>query len=359
MRSVTLLGSVFFVALILADGAAAKTLSVAPSATGNAASPLDDFDAVQAHYFPMLDLRASSAQLTALPAFASQLSKIADATRAQLVQGTISGPEQTAKAGLVMIYDALMMHNNTDAALNGGLSLASLVASRRFAAAGASDQDELLARARYALANLALAAQLRPDDRRIDSWTVAVQASIERIQNGQVSEAALTKVLDTIDERPTFNLWTALLIFRGRDASSELYGRLVAAAKDFVDSASDPCSQHPQDCQNGPHAPYSFQSSVTVLGDAFLRRANRLMQDGRVGDAMLLAHYAQGTYARLNAPTHGLDTQAWPDRSAIGPRIDAVQKLLNAQTLNDVSFVASDDFRRAYECSACHGRAVE
>lgn len=358
MRISAFLGSIS-AAIIFTGCDTVTNLSVTQSATGSSASPLNEFDAVQAHYFPMLDLRASPTQLTALPLFASQLSQIADATRTQLDQGTISGREQTAKAGLVMIYDALMTHNNTDAALHDELSLASLEAARRFAAIDASDQDELVARARYALADLALAAQLRPDDRRIDSWTVAVKASIERIQNGQVSDATLTQVLDTIDERPTFNLWTALLIFRGRDASSDLYGRLVAAAKSFVDSTSDPCSQHPQDCQNGPHAPNSFQSSVTVLGDAFLRRANQFMQDGRIGDAMPLAHYAQGIYAQLNAPDHLPDTQTWPDRSAVSPRIDAVQKLLTAEAINDAAFVASDDFRRAYECSACHGRAVQ
>ncbi len=351
-------------AVFLLGGSAVRLVAIEASAVEAqaGASPFEEFEAIQASYFPMLDLRVSRAQRAAIPQFAARISLIADDVRRLQSQGAIQDQNHLAIAGLVFIYDALMTLNNTYAALDGVFALDALTSARRFADQDASDRDELMARSLYALSELDDAAILRPDDRRIDSWRAAINTSIEKIQTGSVSDATLAQVLDTIDARPTFNLWTALLMFQGKDASTALLGRLVDAAKSFVDSTNDgtdPCSVRPQDCQNGPHAPYNFQSSVVVLGDAFLRRANHLLQAGDVAGAMPLAFYAQGTYRELQAPSHLPDTQNWPDRAAISVRDAAVEGLLNAQPFDDATLIEADAYLRAYECSACHGRAAQ
>jgi hypothetical protein len=322
-------------------------------------SPFDEFAGIQTAYFPMLDLRVSSTQRTAIPQFAARVSLIADNVRDL---GDIQNPTQRSVAGLIFIYDALMTLNNTDAALDGKLTLDVLKTARRFSAPGANDRDELMARAQYALSELDMAATLRPDDRRIDSWRVSVRTNMEKIRTGAVSGASLSPLLDTIDARPTFNLWTALLIFQTRDASTDLFGRLIDAAKTFVDSTNsgaDPCSARPQDCQNGLRAPYNIQSAVTVLGDVFLRRSNQLLRAGDVAAAMPLAYYAQGTYSQLRTPLQLPHTKTWPDRSALVVREESVRKLLNGEHFDDAALVESDDYQRAYDCSACHGRAAQ
>lgn len=332
------------------------------SVSSGSSSPLEEFKSIQDQYFPKLDLRVSANQMAKIPEFAARLSQIADQTRLQLSNGIISSAEQRAEAGLILIYDALMTLNNTHAVMEGHLSLHSLKQARRFAGAKASNNDELIARGQYAISELTSAAALRKDDRRIDSWLVSVKTTLEHIQIGKVANASLAAVLDTIDVRPTFNLWTAILMFRGHDVSSGLFARLVSASKAFVDvsgTGSGPCAVRPQDCGNGIRAPYNLQASVTVLGDVFLRKANQLLQSGEIASGVSLAHYAKGTYELLSKPAYLSETQTWPDRSGIALRQVAMAKLLTAQPMDDVAFIEAEDFRRPYECSSCHGRAAK
>lgn len=311
------------------------------------------FQALQPAYFGHLDLRVPSAALAEIPPFAAELSALADQTRADWERGAILSRPERDEAGLILVYDAMMTLNNTGAATSQRLSLNTLKNARRYAAAGASDHEELSARAHYVIDELTLAATLRPDDRRIDSWLAGARVAAENVDAGRLSEATLTTALDAIAIRPTFNLWTAMLVFKGHDAGDELYGRLTEAAKGFVDAArsgTDPCESQPTDCAAGEAAPHNLPASMTVLGDTFLRRANALMIQRDIPAAMELASYAEGTYARID------DTVAWPDGGALPLRKAAVAKLLQAQTLDDAAFTNSDDFQRAYECSACHGR---
>lgn len=325
-------------------------------------SPFEEFRSVQKDYFSRLDFRIDSDQVALIPQFAANLSDIADQARVRLSNGKISNVEQRNEAGLIFIYDALMTLNNIHAVMEGLLSLDHLKFARRFAGVHGSRQEELVSRAQYAASELIAAADLRRDDRRIDSWLVAVKTTMEHIQTGQISNTSLSAVLDTIDVRPTFNLWTAILILNGHDASSELFTRLVAASKGFVDSSGSgngPCALHPQDCRNGIRAPFNTQASVVVLGDVFLRKANQLIKAGDIGSGVRLASYANETFQQLFKPEHLQHTQKWPDRNGLVVRQETVAKLLTAQPVKDESLVSSDDFQRIYECSSCHGRATK
>ncbi len=94
------------------------------------------------------------------------------------------------------------------------------------------------------------------------------------------------------EARPTFNLWTSILLFREQPSDSPLYTRLAGEAKAFVDkmkTGDNPCTKKPEDCFNGPRAPYNFQAAVTELGDVFLRRAETYLQAGDVPHAMEMA----------------------------------------------------------------------
>jgi hypothetical protein len=150
-------------------------------------------------------------------------------------------------------------------------------------------------------------------------------------------------------------------MLQNHDASSELYGRLVAASRAFVDSmqsSADPCTARPEDCTNGPYAPYNLQSSVTVLGDAFLRRGNQLLRAGDVAAATALIGYAQGTYAQLRVPENAARTQSWPDLAALELREARVRQLASGEPLDDAALLGAGDYGRAYDCSSCHGRAA-
>ena len=339
-------------ALLLAMAAA-----LAPS-PASAADSADPFTAIQAKYFSLLNMRASAKRLAAIPAFSAKLTALALAQRAKFASPEAGTPEERQRAGLILIYDALLTMSNSIGVSQGSLKLAALRQAHAFGPASGDDKAEMTARAQHAIDDLELAFKLRPDDHRLDSWLAATRIQKEKAAAGKLSDKVLADSLDAIPVRPTFNLWTAILLFRDQPADSALFARLAGEAKGFVDkikSGDDPCRNKPEDCTNTPIAPYNTQAAVVELGDVFLRRAEVLLQAGDIPHAMEMAGYAAGSYAQLKTPEHAASSKAWPDAVAVADRLDrvaAIQKGHAASPLLD----RTANYRRPYECASCHGR---
>ena len=320
----------------------------------------DPFIAIQTQYFPMLDLRTGTGNLSVVSQFAARLSQIADGERAKLSSNKLETVDARHRAGLIFIYDGLMTTNNTNAVLNGILKLSDLTVKRSFADKGAPDHEELIARARYTISSLELAARLRPDDRRIDSWLAAAQINLDKISNGGISDQSLKHALDAITIRPTFNLFTAIILFHGHSENSPMFTQLAQEAKKFVDatsSGSDPCANHPEDCGSGSKSPFNLQASVTMLGDVFSREAEHLLRSGNIPGAMQMVGYAKGTYAHLQADAQVDATNKWSDSAVLSQRITYLETLKPGATPEISAFTSLSGYNRVYECSSCHGRA--
>lgn len=315
------------------------------------------FAALQSQYFQQINLSASPQRVNNIPGFSAKLTKLADLQRAQLIAHPDLSPTDKALAGLIFIYDALLILDGYEAITLGKLSLADFKRVHHFAKPGSADKVELAARVNYALSELKAAAKLRPDDRRIDGWIQGAQSILERIETGKISAQTQTAVLNAIPVRPTFNLWTALIILHDEDASS--LGELAAAAKNFVDASSDkktdPCKKYPQDCLSGPKAPYNFQGAIVELGDIFLRRAEYYLQKGDIQNAMIMAQYAEGTYAQLDLPANKALTEKWPARDIIALRKNRLAQVMNKQVPKG-PLVNQEQYQRAYQCGSCHSK---
>lgn len=319
----------------------------------------DEFTAIQSQYFQRLDLRASPAELAPIPPFAARLSALADGERGKVLTGELTTAEQKARSGLIFVYDALMTMNNTDAAARGTLDLTALEKARRFSASATDAKSELNTRAVYVINELSMAASLRPDDKRIDSWFAAANADLERLRDGKMSDRAISAVLDTVAARPSFNLWTALLVMQNEDPSSPQFTRLLTAARTFVDGTAhgqDPCQSRPLDCVNGPNAPYNLQAASVILGDLFLRQAEYSLSKDDIPTASQMAGYADGIYAHLRKPATAATTAQWPDRDVMPLRDDRMDKIHQALPPPD-SLLTNVNYQRVYECASCHGRA--
>lgn len=321
-------------------------------------SDSNSFAKLQSEYFQKLDLRVDATKLKLIPTFAAKLTSMAEGERKKLTSLQLSRQEKE-HAGLVFIYDALMTMNNTDAAMKNILSLADLRADHRFGAEGGSDKEELLARAEYCIHQLTTALKLRLDDRRIDSWIESAKTQKDQIKSGlPPSNTLLKAAMDAIPIRPTFNLFTAILLFESVDAAHPLFERLAREAKQFVDATSsgdNPCYKYPQDCQNGSHAPYNLQASVTVLGDVFLRRSEYFLQKNDIPRAMEMAGYARETYSVLESPKHIEVSKTWPDRPLVQIRKDHIEQIHKMQ-MPSVPLHKTGAYAQAYDCASCHGR---
>jgi hypothetical protein len=318
----------------------------------------DAFAQIQGQYMSMLNLRADKDRLQAIPAFSAKLTALALSLRAQYKSGSLKDPSAREHAGLVLIYDGLLTVNNTNAAISGVIPLSDLKAAHVFGKPGADDRAELLARAKHVIEDMELAAKLRPEDHRIDSWLAAAKINKQKIKTGRVSKKALTASLNAIPTRPTFNLWTSFLLLREQPADSKLFVRLVGEAKSFVDKikeGKDPCKERPRDCLNGNLAPFNFQASIVELGDVFLRRAESLLAAGDIPHAMEMAAYAKGSYANLDKPEHTSETKSWPDYLVLTERLARVSSVQSGHAAGPL-LAQTDNYLRPYECSSCHGR---
>lgn len=321
----------------------------------------DSFSLVQQAYFPMLNFRSSADRVKAIPGFSGKLSALADGERLKLGQGQLNTPSEQARAGLIFIYDGLMHLNNIGGVSNGVFKIGDLVAVRRFhSGRSQDDKDEEVARYNYVINEFTTAAKLRPDDQRIDSWLASAKRGLDELKNGGASaQQSMSTVLDAISARPTFNLWTAILVFKNEPAISPLFDRLTNRAKSFVDGLSnghDPCTQRPQDCGNGVHAPFNAQAAITVLGDVFLRRSEEFLNQGDIPRGMKMLGYADGTYRQLTSPKNSATTKKWPDNVAVDSRREWVSQLMYSHITNGKSITQTNSYSRVYECSSCHGR---
>jgi hypothetical protein len=322
---------------------------------------VDPFTGIQPQFFPMLDFRAGPEHLKAIPEFAARLSSLADGERTKLKSGILTTDSERSRAGLIFIYDALMTINNTNGVTSGFIQLADLKVARRFSAPGMDKKHQLEARMKYALGELKTAATLRPDDRRIDSWIAASNTGLITIKEGKPSDKVLTASLDAIGIRPSFNLWTSIILFRNQDAGTEFFDRLVAESKMFVDNMQkgvNPCKEKPQDCNNGAKAPYNTQASIAMLGDVFLRQAEYFLSRGNIPSAMEMAAYAKGTYDSLNNPQNAENTKSWPDNQVLVERSTYIGTLKPGASIEAGSFQKTAAYQRVYDCASCHGRAT-
>lgn len=310
------------------------------------------FNELQPRYFESLDLRAASG----VAKFSARLNAVADEERALLLTKPVLSPSEKEQAGLIFIYDGLLTVHNNIAVENKKLTLDDLRKARHFAKHSASSKEELKARAQYAIADFEQASKLRPDDRRIDSWRLGAVANLDRIELGRLSKQTQAQILKAIALRPSFNLWTAILILHNEDASS--LEKLGDAAKNFVDQMkkNDPCKAHPTDCINGTIAPFNFQAAVVELGDVFLRRAEYYLLEDDLKNAAIMTAYAEGTYAQLEKSEHAASTKEWPDNDVLTLRKSRLEGL-KKRVVNTDSLVGMELYEKAYECSSCHGRA--
>jgi len=166
--------------------------------------------------------------------------------------------------------------------------------------------------------------------------------------------------LDAIAIRPTFNLWTSIILFHNHAAGTEFFDRLVVESKAFVDNIQkglNPCKEKPQDCANGAKAPYNSQAAIAMLGDVFLRQAEYLLTVGNIPSAMEMAGYAQGTYKNLSSPENAENTKSWPDNQVLTARVVYLDALKPGTSIEAGSFQRTSDYQRVYDCASCHGRA--
>jgi hypothetical protein len=317
---------------------------------------------VRGRFMPMLDDAPGAIDVAALAAFEARMATIADGARRSLDQGALAG-EDRALAGLALVYDALLIERDLRLVDRGLADPHKLFAARRYAPSSSLDRDEGLraecaARHRAAVDAVEHAAVARPDDGRIASWRAAMHAHVVEQAEGKFSAESLDRLLVAVEVSPSFNLFTALILFRDQPIDSPQSVRLFARVERYI--AETPCRdarpETPEGriCLNGPRAPHNNLTARVMIGDVYLRRGEAAFAAGDFARAMPLVMTAKGVYDTAYDPERRDETRTWRNGALVGARLERVAALRPGQPPLSPAFWRSTDYERIYECSSCH-----
>ncbi len=225
------------------------------------------------------------------------------------------------------------------------------------------DRDEGLraeraARHRAAVDAVENAALARPDDGRIASWRAAMHAHAVDEAEGKLSADALDRLLAAVEVLPSFNLFTALIMFRDQPIDSPQSAALFARVERYL--ADLPCRDVRPDtpegriCLNGPRAPHNNVTARVMIADVYLRRGEAAFAARDFARAMPLVFTAKGIYATAFDPERRDETRAWRNGPLVQARLERVASLWPGQPPPASDFWRSTDYERIYECSSCH-----
>ena len=268
-----------------------------------------------------------------------------DAVMAAHAAGTLDTEELRARAGLVLIYDALLLQRNYAHVLRGKIDRAALA-------------GDAAARRGRAVELLELAKALRPHDGRVDSWLAATRGMAELAPDGSLTGARKQQILAAVDVEPSFNLFTAYIALRDEPAQSPYGQALFEKTRAFIASARcrnvEPGTREARNCESGPLAPYNLQAATVMLGDQFLRQGEAALQRGAIPEAMELLGTADGVYATLSAERHRAATARWSKAPLLEIRRRRVGEIKPGRPLPDAGFWRSAEYASIYDCAACH-----
>lgn len=259
--------------------------------------------------------------------------------------GALKTDDERARAGLVLVYEALLLQRNVQHAAMGKIDPRAI-------------EGDANARRRRALELLRRAQALRPQDHRIASWLAATEVMAGASASGEMTAAGKERVVAAVDPEPTFNLWTAFIALRNEPVDTLEAQALFAKTRAFLQSRKCrdvvPGTREARNCESGPLAPYNLQAATVMLGDQFLRRGEEALRRGTLQDAMELLGTASGIYATLATERMRDATARWSKAPLLDARLRRLRSLTPGASLPSADFWRSRDYEALYDCASCH-----
>ena len=259
--------------------------------------------------------------------------------------GTLRTEEDRARAGLVLVYDALLLQRNSAHAMRGKIDPGAL-------------PGDATARRLRGVQLLELARTLRPEDGRIASWLAATQGMTDAGPDGAPTPARKDQIIAAVDVEPSFNLFTAYIALRDEPAHTAQGWALFAKTRAFIDSRKcrdvTPGTREARNCTSGPLAPYNLQAATVMLGDQFLRHGEAALGRGAIPEAMELLGTAGGIYATLSSERHRATTATWSKADLLDARRQRLAALTPGAALPGDEFWRSAAYASIYDCASCH-----
>jgi len=302
------------------------------------------FDDLKLRYMSALDDRPADETTVAVD-MERRLGHEVDAVRRAQAAGTLRTDDEREQAGLVLIYDALLLQRNLAHALRGKIDRAAL-------------SGDATARRQRAVELLEQAKVLRPHDGRIASWLAATQGMADLLPDGSLAPARKAQILAAVDVEPSFNLFTAYIAMRDEPPGSAAGQGLFRKTQAFIAARKcrdvEPGTREARNCESGPLAPYNLQAATVMLGDQFLRQGEEALRRGAIPDAMEWLGTADAIYATLSTERQRAATATWIKAPLLELRRQRIVALKPGAALPDPEFYRSTSYTSIYDCATCH-----
>jgi len=311
-----------------------------PAATWDGRS----FEDMKLRYMAALDDRAADETAVSVQMEQALRREVEEVLRAEPAGGP-GAEEERGQAGLVMVYESLLIQRNTAHAARGKIDPKAL-------------DGDAVTRQERAVALLELAGRLRPRDGRIASWLAATRGAAERGPDGEPTNARKADIIAAVDVEPSFNLFTAYIALRNEPPDTDVGRALFDKTRAFI--AARTCrdaeagTRAARNCESGPLAPYNLQAATVMLGDQFLRQGEDALRRGAYLDAMEWIGTADGVYATLLTERRRAATLSWSKAPLLEVRRQRVAALRPGAPVPDDGFWRSAAYASVYDCASCH-----
>jgi hypothetical protein len=200
------------------------------------------FDDLKWRYMVALDDRPTDETAASLQ-MENALGKEVDDVLRAYAAGALTTEAERADAGLVLVYDALLLQRNLAHAMSGKIDRQAL-------------SGDATSRRRRAVELLERAKTLRPADGRVASWLAASQGMADLGPDGELTGARKEALLAAIDVEPSFNLFTAYITMRDEPLDTAHSKSLFAKTRAFLESRQcrdvKPGSPDARRCEGSP-----------------------------------------------------------------------------------------------------------
>jgi hypothetical protein len=331
-------------ALVSCNAPASLPSASAPQPASATSWDARRFEELKLRYMAALDDRPVD-ETAASVDMERRLGQEVDAVLRAQAAGTLTTDEECGQAGLVLIYDALLLQRNSAHAMHGKIERAAL-------------RGDTTARRQRAVALLEQAKVLRPGDGRIASWLAATQGMADLLPDGSLTAARKEQILAAVDVEPSFNLFTAYIAMRDEPPGTPHGRALFVKTQAFIAARKcrdvEPGTREARNCESGPLAPYNLQAATVMLGDQFLRQGEDALQRGAVPEAMEWLGTADGIYATLSTDRQRATTAVWSKAPLLAIRRERVAALKPGAPPPDGDFFRSASYASIYDCASCH-----
>ena len=343
VRNVPLLSlalAVLVVGLVLVAACGRPVRQAAPAASWDGHL----FDDLKWCYMVALDDRPADETAASLR-MEEALGKEVEAVLAAHAAGALRTEAERADAGLVLVYDALLLQRNLAHATRGKIDRQAL-------------PGDATSRRRRAVELLELATTLRPADGRVASWLAATRGMADVGPDGEMTDARKNALLAAVDVAPSFNLFTAYIAMRDEPLDTAHGTALFAKTRAFLESREcrdvKPGSAEARRCEGSPIAPDNLQGATVMLGDQFLRRGEEALRRGSIPEAPDLLGTASGIYASLSSERHRDVTARWSKADLLDARMRRLAALEPGGAVPNPDFWRSAEYASVYDCASCH-----